>query len=97
MEHFASVHDLDCPWPHWYLLILGVEPDAQGQGMGGSLIAPILRRADDEGTPCFLNTHKPSNVAFYQRYGFTVVREEAVPGRVPQLLNIRRQPQRNRS
>ena len=40
-------HKQDMSVPHWYLLGLGVSPDYQGQGIGGSLIQPILKQADE--------------------------------------------------
>ncbi|MBD2775582.1 GNAT family N-acetyltransferase [Iningainema sp. BLCCT55] len=66
-------HKLDMPSPHWYLSILGVAPACQGQGVGSSLLQPILKRADNEGLPCYLETATQSAVRFYQRHGFEVV------------------------
>ena len=34
---------------HWYLMVLGVEPSKQGQGLGGLLMSDVLRRADAQG------------------------------------------------
>jgi len=58
--------------PHYYLLVLGVDPASQGQGIGSRLIQPVLARADREGVPCYLETQTESNVAFYRRRGFEV-------------------------
>ncbi|MEO1431064.1 MAG: GNAT family N-acetyltransferase, partial [Cyanobacteria bacterium J06633_8] len=44
-------HKQDMSVPHWYLLGLGVSPDYQGQGIGGSLIQPILKQADETPKP----------------------------------------------
>ena len=65
--------------PHWYLWALGVEPDMQGQGIGGRLLEPVLEMADESGMPWYLETQTEWNVAFYQRHGFEVVREERMP------------------
>ena len=65
--------------PHWYLWALGVEPASQGQGIGGKLIDPVLKRADQDGVPCYLETETEWNVAFYSRRGFEVVNEGEIP------------------
>ncbi len=59
----------------WYLSILGVAPAAQGQGLGGPLIAPILQSADDSGCASYLETFTPRNMSFYSRMGFEVAAE----------------------
>lgn len=64
--------------PHWYLVVLGVRPSQQGHGHGSRLVAAGLRHADRAGTACYLETAEPTNVAFYQRFGFTVV-DDALP------------------
>jgi len=66
--------------PYWYLLVVGVDPAHQARGIGGRLIAPVLRRADEQGLPCYLETETESNVAFYQRRGFVVMGEKDMPG-----------------
>ena len=55
--------------PHWYLAVLGTDPSAQRSGIGAALIAPTLRRCDDEGLPAFLESSKEANLPFYQRHG----------------------------
>jgi ribosomal protein S18 acetylase RimI-like enzyme len=65
---------------HWYLWVLGVRPDRQGQGLGGQLMAPILSQADRDGLPCYLETESERNVAFYRKHGFEVVHEGDIPG-----------------
>jgi ribosomal protein S18 acetylase RimI-like enzyme len=65
--------------PHWHLWALGVAPEAQGRGIGGALLRPILDRADADIVPCYLETQTEANVAFYRKRGFEVVREERMP------------------
>ena len=60
------------PEDHWYLMTLGVEPERQGQGLGGRLISSVLQRAEAEGTTVYLETNKARNVTFYQKHGFRV-------------------------
>jgi GNAT superfamily N-acetyltransferase len=79
MNIFEHLHEQAMPDRHWYLMILGVDPPRQGQGVGGALIAPVLARADAESLPCYLETAKARNVTFYQKHGFEVVVEDDVP------------------
>lgn len=60
---------------HYYLAILGVDPDAQGQGLGSRVLQPMLDRCDTEGVPAYLESSKASNVPFYERHGFRVTEE----------------------
>ena len=65
---------------HWYLAVLGTEPTRQGQGIGSTLLAPILEHCDQEGMPAYLESSKESNIAFYSRHGFKVTGEIRLPG-----------------
>lgn len=66
--------------PHFYLDTLGVHRSVARRGIGPRLLLESLadlRRA--EPAPCFLFTHLPENVKLYQRLGFEVIGECAVP------------------
>ena len=54
----------------WYLSIIGIAPPFQGQGLGGTLIQPILDRTDELGRHTYLETFTPRNMPFYRRLGF---------------------------
>jgi GNAT superfamily N-acetyltransferase len=92
MAQLGELHAQAVPPDHWYLLILGVDPARQGQGVGGSLIEPILRRADGEGRACYLETMKPRNVTFYQKHGFEVVVEDDTADGGCHFWTMRRSP-----
>jgi GNAT superfamily N-acetyltransferase len=78
--------------PHWYLEVLGVRPEAQGQGLGTRLLEPVLSRADRDGVSCYLETADPANVAFYERLGFRLEgRVQLLPGGPPHWA-LRRPP-----
>jgi GNAT superfamily N-acetyltransferase len=62
----------DVAQPHWYLLLLGVDPLSQGCGVGGRLMAPVLGRAQAAGISVYLQTLEEHNVPYYERYGFRV-------------------------
>jgi ribosomal protein S18 acetylase RimI-like enzyme len=57
---------------HWYLATLGLEPAAQGRGLGSDLLRPVLERCDAEGLGAYLECSKRDNIAFYRRHGFDV-------------------------
>ena len=65
-EHTATV----VPPDSWYLSIVGISPPFQGQGLGGTLIQPILDRTDELGRHTYLETFTPRNMRFYRRLGF---------------------------
>ncbi len=77
--------------PAWYLDLLGVDPSAQGRGVGRSLLAPMLARIDRERADAVLLTYKRTNVELYRRFGFDVEVEEAIPG-LPTSWTMRRRP-----
>jgi GNAT superfamily N-acetyltransferase len=78
--------------PHWYLEVLGTVPEKQGKGLGGDVLAPVLRRCDEEGVPVWTWSSNERNLAFYYRQGFEVLDKlEFVPGGPP-IFPIRRAP-----
>lgn len=89
---FQKLHRQDAPMRHWYLNVLGVDPERQGQGVGGRLIAPILERADSDRLPCYVETGKEINVTFYQKHGFEVLREGDLPLGGPRWWTMLREP-----
>ena len=54
----------------WYLSIVGVLPEFQNQGLGQSLITPVLEAADRAGVATYLETFTPRNKTFYARLGY---------------------------
>jgi GNAT superfamily N-acetyltransferase len=92
MMHTEKLHKKLMRGKHWYLWLLGVEPEQQGQGIGSLLLEPVLSRADQEGCPCYLETQTEENVAFYRNHGFEVVHEGELPNQGPMIWNMVRQP-----
>lgn len=80
--------------PHWYLALLGTDPDHQGKGFGSAALAPILGRCDEEGTPAYLESSKEENVPFYERHGFEVTSTlDLGKGKGPRMWLMWREPQ----
>jgi GNAT superfamily N-acetyltransferase len=78
--------------PHYYLAVLGVEPEAQGRGFGGALMQPVLTRCDRERIPAYLESSKRRNVVLYERHGFRVVEELMLPKDGPPIWRMWREP-----
>ncbi len=60
---------------HWHLGPVAVALDWQGRGVGRLLMDAFCARVDERGEPVYLETDKPGNVAFYERFGFRTVAE----------------------
>lgn len=60
------------PTDSWYLSILGVSPQKQGQGFGKQLVGKTLEEADRVQASCYLETYIHSNLGFYQKLGYKV-------------------------
>lgn len=78
--------------PHWYLAAIGSDPTVRGQGFGQVLMRSRLDRCDAEHCPAYLESTKPENVPYYQRFGFRVTREIALPDAGPPLGAMWREP-----
>ena len=78
--------------PHWYLAMLGVDPDRQGRGFGSHLMQPVLERCDENGDAAYLETDTERNVQLYERHGFKVTEEFPLPGGGPPIWLMWREP-----
>jgi GNAT superfamily N-acetyltransferase len=79
--------------PHWYLAVLGTEPDAQGKGLGSAVLQPVLSECDAKGEPAYLESSKERNIPFYERHGFKVTEEIGLPKGGPPVWGMWRDPQ----
>ncbi len=82
--------------PHFRLEFFGVDPDAQGRGIGSALADHGHRRADALGLPCWLETFTQRNVEFYARRGYQVIATYPVGDGIP-VYGMCRDPHPNRS
>lgn len=82
--------------PHWYLPLIGVEPMAQGRGLGTALLRHRLERCDAEGLPAYLEATTERNRDLYARHGFEVLRVLQA-GASPPMWAMLRRPRGSRS
>lgn len=78
--------------PHWYLAVLGTDPEKQGRGVGSAVMAPVLDLCDRDGVGAYLESSKEKNVPFYRRHGFEVTKELRLPKGGPSLWLMWRDP-----
>jgi predicted N-acetyltransferase YhbS len=96
IDHLNVWHPQYAPEPHWYLAMLGVDPRWQRQGLGEALMRPVFELADRDSTPCYLEAPTLDNVRYYERRGFRVVAEGAIPESDVRIWMMRREPTRSR-
>jgi ribosomal protein S18 acetylase RimI-like enzyme len=77
--------------PHWYLPMIGVEPNAQGRGVGGALMRYAAERFDGAGVLAYLESSNPRNIPLYLRHGFEVMGEIRI-GAGPVVTPMLRRP-----
>jgi ribosomal protein S18 acetylase RimI-like enzyme len=70
----------DMAEPHCHLGPIGVDPDAQGHGIGSMLMQQYCTVFDRMAVCGFLETDRPENVTFYERFGFRVTGTTRVLG-----------------
>jgi ribosomal protein S18 acetylase RimI-like enzyme len=81
---------------HLRLDFFGVDPTAQGSGIGSALIEHGHRRADELGIPCYLDTFTQENVRFYGHRGYELAGEFTVGDGVP-VYGLIRPPKQQES
>jgi ribosomal protein S18 acetylase RimI-like enzyme len=77
--------------PHFYLAVLGTEPEAQGRGLGSAVLGGVLEQCDRDGVGAYLESSKERNIDFYARHGFRVLEEIGLL-RGPSMWSMWRDP-----
>jgi GNAT superfamily N-acetyltransferase len=75
--------------PLWCLDSIGVEPAAQGRGIGSALVEHGLARARADGIGVYLFTGTARNVPYYERFGFRVAEQARAPEAGPVIWFMR--------
>lgn len=78
--------------PHWYLGVIGSDPDMRGTGLAHALMRSRLDQCDTEGAPAYLESTKESNLPYYLRFGFRVTGELTIRGGGPRIWPMWRNP-----
>lgn len=76
---------------HWYLPMIGVDPRAQGQGLGAELMRYAIARCDQDRALAYLETANPRNIPLYERFGFEVMAQFQM-GAAPRMTPMLRRP-----
>ena len=76
----------------YYLFAVGIDPLAQGMKLAGTLIRELLKKADEEGIPCYLENSNPKNTPIYEHLGFKPIKFIKIGGKsAPPLLSMWRE------
>ncbi len=92
-EGLLAIAEHHPPDGHFYLSHVGVVPQARGRGVGEVLLRRVLGVCDAEGLPAYLESSSARNVGFYERLGFRVTAEVALPGGGPVIRPMWREPE----
>jgi ribosomal protein S18 acetylase RimI-like enzyme len=78
--------------PSYYLAAIGVDPVAQGRGLGGELLAAMLERVDEENVAAYLEASTERSRSLYARHGFVQTGEIKLPRGGPSIWPMWREP-----
>ncbi|MEU2392265.1 GNAT family N-acetyltransferase [Streptomyces sp. NPDC007369] len=92
-----ALHAAHPDTPHWYLPAIGTDPEAQGAGIGSALPEQQPDHCDRLGQPAYLESSNPSNVPFYERFGFRGTAGIRLPEGGPTVRPLWRTPAPRRS
>jgi len=72
MSHISHKH-FPTNSKFYYLYMIGVLNEVQGNGLASKLMNPILKYCNSENIPVFLETANPRNVEIYKKKGFVII------------------------
>ncbi len=65
--------------PYMYLFFIGVAGEHQGKGYGRVLLDEVIRVAEEDRLPVYLETETTKNVQLYEHFGFEVIEKVDLP------------------
>lgn len=66
-----------------YLMIIGVDPELQGQGFGGKLLKALVEESEQTNTPLYLEATTEKSMGIYEKLGFKLLDQIILP-----IINI---------
>jgi serine/threonine protein kinase len=81
--------------PHWTLFLLTVKPGMNNNGIGSSLLLPVLKSADEQSIPIYTTVYSPTIelLKFYKRHGFDIAEKVEKPKAGPPFYSMIRYSQ----
>jgi GNAT superfamily N-acetyltransferase len=90
LDRFEASHPRERP--HYYLSLLGTDPERRGGGLGMRLLRHNLGLLDGEGACAYLESSNPSNNPRYERLGFRRVGAFSTPDGAHTASTMWREP-----
>jgi ribosomal protein S18 acetylase RimI-like enzyme len=79
IKQWKASHVSLMPHRHWYVAIVGTDPDYHRTGQSSMLLQRITQMADQAGVDCYLESNGPNNTKFYEKFGFKVHGSYEIP------------------
>jgi len=92
LRYLTAIEKAHPKEPLWYLQLLATDPEHQASGVGTALLEAVLPEIDEAGLPCYLETQKEANLAYYARFAFEPVATLTPVTGGPPLWALRREP-----
>lgn len=75
MKRESSIKKIQPKTPMYYLWFIGVNPKAQGSGIGSELMEEIIQDSQSKLLPIYLETSTFRNLPWYRKFGFNIYNE----------------------
>jgi GNAT superfamily N-acetyltransferase len=93
-NYSSAIHRRNATMPHWYLFSIAVDKQYQGYGYAKQLLIQVLQYFDENNQTCYLETHNPLNVGFYEKFHFEIVETGTLPNSNITHWGMLRKPQK---
>lgn len=75
MKRESSIKKIQPKVPMYYLWFIGVDPKAQGSGIGSNLMEAIIQDSQRKSLPIYLETSTLRNLPWYKKFEFDIYYE----------------------